>query len=378
MAILGIKEDFTVNDLVLDAELSAIPTSGLWLNSGVDTRITLENLLAFLPFPEITFVAYSDATTYGNYSLTQKRTDIVTHGGKLWQSIQGSNLNNTPSSNSLFWMETNVESLKLKMFIEKVKDRVYTDLNFLKRIINNQYIYEVGENTVQLEGDYVAWVFEPRGSDYVSITINQISLQKAGTTPIDLYVVNQGVLVDTLSITPSDGKVEFKDVNYTFKGHGRWIFAIEATDVISKRGVVDPLSYDGFVCYTAVGYGASAQSSTWNYGNIGNGLGFNVSAELDSTLYIENNLSKIAGFVRATFELMTMEMFLANAHNRSNRAERIQFDKDALIAETKSLDMNTAAKRYYDQKKIALKAIEKTFDTQLFMDEDGGIEIGSI
>lgn len=384
MALLvSLKDDYTVKNLVLDAELKQTPKSGLYLNFGLHPSITIDNLLAFLPFPDIQFDNYSNSKTYGVYNVTLDRTDIVRHAGKLWQSILGSNTNHTPgaSGSELYWMETNLESLKLKSFISRVVEKAKQDLNLVKRLVNNQFIYEttnLKDSLMMLPNDFNAWVFEPKGSDYLTITLNQISLKASGTDPVTIYVLNQDRLVETIEVIPSNGKLEFKDLNYSFYGPGRWMFVIESQEVYTNRSLIDPLQFDGFVCYTATGIGSDVEDVEWNFGTIGNGLNFNVSCHLNSDLYIENNLHLFGKLLCSTFELMAFEMFLANSNNRSNRNERIQLDKDALIAETKSLDMNTSAKRYYTEKRKAEKLIQKTFDTQLSDTDDFEFEISSI
>ena len=83
----------------------------------------------------------------------------------------------------------------------------------------------------------------------------------------------------------------------------------------------------------------------------------------------------LGNLVRATFELMALELFLNNSENRGNRSQQIQMDRDNLIAETKSLEMNTVARRYTSELSFAKKTIAKTFDTQLSNNEsDFGIE----
>ena len=381
--LITVKDDYTVKNLELDSELKATPKSGLYANYGLHPSITIENLLAFLPFPEITFDNWDDEKTYGNYSQNKDRSNIVKHTGKTYQSIASANLNNEPGEDGSedYWLETNLDSLKLKSFIERVVEKVKMDLNLTKRLINNQYIYEttnLKDVLLLLPNDYCAWVFEPKGSDYTTITLNQVCLKAQGTTAVDVYVLNQDRLIETIQVTPSDGKLEFKDLNYSFSGPGKWMFAIDSQNVFTNRSLIDPLQFDGFVCYTATGIGSDVESVEWNYGTIGNGLNFNVSSSLNSDVYIENNLHLFGKFVACTFELMAFEMFLANSNNRSNRQERIQLDREALIAETKSLDMNSSAKRYFYEKKRAEKMIQQTFDTQLSQDNDFEFEIGSI
>lgn len=359
--VLGISEDFT-SDITLDSQLKS-STSGLYLNSGVHPSITVDNLLNFLPNLNITTVAWDSAKTYGEY--LRDKTDLVTYNNKLYQSIKSVNLNQNPVTETTYWLETNLESLRLKNLIQQVKDKVYSDLNLTRRLVNNQALYEIGDETVTLPNDYAAWVFEAKGSDYVSFRINQVSIQMSGTTPIDLYVINQGVLIDTLSITPSNGVFEFKDLEYTFSGKGRWIFAIDSAEVLMKGLSLDPLKYDGFVVYTSSGIGDTPQSAEYSYSTTGNGLGFNISAFLDSSVYIDNNINEFANYIRAAFEYVVFQMFLHNPNNKSNLNERIQMERDILLQELKNIQANTVAKRYDDEKRKAIKQLQKTFDTQL-------------
>lgn len=380
--VLGISEDFSC-DAVLDDELNEASASGLNLNSGTHPTITINNLLAFLPDFDITISEWDNAKTYSKYSESRKRTDLVKVDDVIYQSLQNSNTGKDPETETSFWLETNIDSLTLKAFISRVQDKVYADLNLTKRLVNNQFIYEVGKYDFNLPNNYAAWVIEPKGSDYLSFTINQIALQANTTDDVNLYVLNEisnvSVLVDTLILKPNNGLFEFKELKYTFSGKGRWIFAIDSQSIKSNQGVVDPLLYDGFVCYTATGIGLTPASAEWSDQTTANGIGFNISASLDSKVYIENNISNLANFVRATFEIMSLQMFLHNAGNRSNRSETIQADRELLIAETKSLDMNTVAKRYQDEKKEAKRLIDKTFDTQLSSDDDEfNIEVESV
>lgn len=376
--VVGITEDWTTN-VAFDAQLTAVPDSGLYLNQGVHPSLTLGNLLSFLPIFEATVATWSNAQTYGRYDDGKSRLNIASKDGVLYQSIRAINLNHDPAeANSIWWMPTNLESLRMKNFIEKVIERVKSELHLTRRLVNSQSIYEVGTKVYSLPQDYAAWVFQAKGSDYVKIRINQISLQKDGVTPVDIYVVNQGVLVDTLSVTPSNGAVSFQDLGYEFSGQGEWRFIIDATDIYTTNQYINPLRYDGFMVYPASGVGASPQTANFNIGGIGNGLGMNITAYLDSALWIENNLREIGNFVKATFELMAFETFLSNSNNRSNRDQLIQMDRQQLLFETKDLNSNTAAKRFFSEKKLAMQQLSKTFDTQLFQSDDMAIEIDAI
>lgn len=373
--ILGISEDFTSN-VILDSELTAIPKSGMYLNSGVHPSITVQNLLDSLPKLSVDFSVWNETNDYNSFLSSKNRQDIVKLDDKIYQSIKSDNTGNNPTEeNSKYWVETNMESLRLKIFIEKVKDRVYSDLSLTKRLVNNQYLYTNNDKLRELNGDYRAWVIEPKGSDYVSFRINQMSIQKDGTIPINVYIIHQNTLKETITISPNNGELSFVDTDIVLSGKGSFKIAIDSQEVYSNNVTIDPLKFNGFVAYTAIGTGEQPETAKYVYNTYGFGLGLNISAYLDANTYIENNLSDIAGFVRSTFELMTFEMFLHNSHNTSNRSQRIQLDKETLMAELKDMRFETVIKRYHRELKRVKNAMQKTFDTQL--NDHDGIEIST-
>jgi hypothetical protein len=365
---LGFVEDFSSN-IQLDQDLFAIPTSGLYLNSGVKPAVTINNLLQFLPLVNFSLGSWSVGITYDAYLPERNRGNLVSDGTYVYQSLQDNNQGN-PLNDTSFWRKTTFESIHLKNMIQSVKDRVNADLNITKRLVNNQFIYNEGRNTALLPNDYAAWVIEPKGSDYVSFRINQIALQTTVTGNVSVYVVNQGVLVATLAVPSHAGRLEFESVDYTFSGKGKWHIMIDSQNVLLDGGYIDPLKYDGFVAYTATGTGATPQTATWSYGTAGNGIGLNITAFLDASLYIENNINEFANFIRAAFVHMFYEMMQSNANSRSNREQRIQMDEKVLLFQLTDLQSDTVVKRYNDEKKKAFRQIEKTFDTQLFSGDD--------
>ncbi|MFP7656085.1 hypothetical protein [Chryseobacterium proteolyticum] len=365
---LGFVEDFTSN-VTLDSELTLNPNTGIILNSGVHTSITLDNLLHFLPVPDLNFRIYDAEVTYNNYSKSRSKNDIVLYQDSIYQCL-ADNIKGVLPTNGARWLKTNEESLILKSFISRVKDKVISDLKLSKRLVNAQYLYDVGRNKISLPGDYTAWVFEPKGSDYTTITINEISCQALTADPVTMYVINQNKLIDTIILHPKNGLLEFEKIGYAFSGPGKWIFAINSQDVLTSNSWIDEQKYDGFVCYTSTGTGATVETSDWNITNNSNGLGFNVSVTMDSDKYIQYNFLNLTSFIKTSFELMSMHLFLNNSNQRSNR--NVQMNKDMLMFETKDLEGNTVAKRYYSELREAKKVIQKTFDTQL--SGDWGIE----
>lgn len=374
--ILGVAQDFT-STVDLDSELTSIPSSGMYLNSGVHPSITVQNLLEFLPKITFSFNPLDLGKSYEVFSLSRNSKDIVSNQGVLYQSIKAGTGN--PLENTEYWLPTNIKSLRIKTFLQSVKDRVYSDLGLTKRLINNQYIYESSSTTeVQLSNDYTGWVLEPKGSDYVSIRVNEISLQKSGTTPVNLYVINQNTLIDTIQITPNNGQINFQPVDLVLSGKGSFKLVIDSTSVYRGISTVDPFKFNGFLAYTTNGIGNSPESAEYVYNTFGNGLGINVSAYLDATKYIDNNLSDFSNYVRSVFEVMTFEMFLHNSNNNSNRVQRIQMDEKMLISELKDMNYETVIKKYHREKKMALNQIQKTFDTQLKPKEGLSISTNSI
>jgi len=376
--VLGISEDFTSN-VVFDAQLKDIPTSGLYINSGVHPSITTENLMDFLPKIDLSFQEWDETKDYNSFMTSRNRVDIVTKNSNIYQSIKSSNLNQDPETETDFWLLTNIESLRLKIFLEKVKDKVYSDLSLTKRLVNNQYIYDNGEkHLTTLENNYAAWVIEPKGSDYVSIKINEISIEKDGTTPVNVYVINQDRLLETITVSPDNGRLNFVDTDIVFNGKGSFKLAIDSTDMYVGNATVDPLMFDGFVAYTANGTGDAPETADYTYNTFGNGIGINVTAYLDATNYIEENLSELGNYVRATFEYMVFQLFLHNSNNRSNRSQRLQMDDQLLMGELKNTKLDTVVSRYHKELKRAKTAMSKTFDTQL-NDHDGiQVKIGSV
>ena len=141
--ILGISEDFSLKEsIVLDSQLKGVPSSGLFLNAGVHPSITVGNLLHFLPKIVFNFTAWDGSTSYGVFLTSRNRGDIVTKNSKVWESIKAGDNHDPEEVDSIYWVETNIESLRLKIFIESVKDKVFADLSLTKRLVTNQYIYE--------------------------------------------------------------------------------------------------------------------------------------------------------------------------------------------------------------------------------------------
>lgn len=365
--ILTFSNDFT-SQVSLDAELTSIPDSGMYLNSGVHPSININSIISIINEEGFTFIPWNSGTTYIKFEDSRNTKDIVTFGGKTYQSILTlNNLNKQPDLNPTFWLETNLDSIKIKMVFFAAKDKVKSDLNLTRRLVDNQFLYHIDgrETAVTLPNDFAAWVFEPKGSDYVKFRINQVCFRATTTDPINLFVVNQGVLVDTLILTPEDGKLVFDDLNYTFSGKGKWIFSVDSREVLISSSFIDPLKYTGFVAYMATGTGATPEGAEYSFNNIGNGLCFNITAYFDSTVYLDNNLIEYGKLIQAAFELEVLNTMLYNGQYRNNDVQKQNFQSQLILTETKDFNFNTVANKYNETKIRAIREMERTFDTQL-------------
>ena len=372
--VLGITEDFSLQ-VDLDSELTTIPKNGIYINSGVNPMITMSNLLSFLPIKGYDFEAYDNAKEYLPFKESRNiKKSIVEDNGTLYQCIKTSTGNTVTDTE--FWLETNIESLRLKSFLYTVLDRVKADLALENRLIDNQYLYEIGKFKHLPEGDYFGWAIEPKNSDYVKLTLNELSIQNDISGLVNVYVVNQGELIDTLQVEGGDGKVKFERTDYDFYGKGTFYFLIEKEEIYRKNKYVDWQRYEGFVAYPVTAIGTSWDALDINPTGSANGVGLNISATLESNVYLENCLKNIAYYVRSTFEYMAFQLFAQNSNTRLNatvRDQRDQVDAKIVLAELKdnSSDTESVVKRYLKQRKEALLVIQKTFDAHLHKDNDG-------
>lgn len=377
--LLTLAEDFT-GQFDLDSELMSAPETGYYLNSGVHSYITTSNLLDFLPNVDYTFDAYSAGKTYGKYSVTRNLSDIVIEGGVVYESISDNNIGNLVTDDTK-WLKTNIESLRIKHFAQTSKDNAFRKLNLTRRLVENQYIYnlvELNREPVEtlLPSNYCGWCFESKGSDYVKIRINQIALQAKTNTPQSLYVINQGQLIDTLTLNPNiDGRLVFETFNYTISGKGVFHFVIDSQVVLTNGSYIEPLKYDGFVAYTCNGVGNTPEESTYSYGTSNNGLNFNVTAFLDGSVYAENNAIDLGEYLQSAWQIDVLNAFLSNPNTRSSNTQRNVMERQILLDETKLTNIESAIKRYNKSLSYTLGTIDKTFDRELTRNNNDGIEI---
>lgn len=380
--LLGIVNDFT-STVTLDAQLLAVSDSGLSANGG-HPSLTIDNLLHFLSNKTITFADYEAGDTYTKYEDSRLITDIVTDGGIIYQSLTASNTGNTPADNADDWLVTNIESIRLKKFLQDIEDRIKLDVNLVRRHVATEHIYNVveqdsGVTATDLPNDYAAIILEAKGSDYTEFTINQAALQATTATPQNLYVINQGVLVDTISLTTNlEGRLIFQRLtDKTYSGKGRWIFAFDSQNVLTRNAYLAPLKYDGFVASTATGTGASPEDAIYRYAT-GSGLALDISVHFNPIEYVTSNLKNFGKFFKATIELVAFEMFLANPNDRSNRHQRILMNDERLNLELLDEKNNSTLKRYMDAKRDALEKIAKTDDMEIAEDNNEvSIEVSS-
>lgn len=378
--VLGFVNDLTINETLDDQLIN--PSSGVYINSGVHSSVTLKNLLSILPKIDFSFDDWDNSTTYGDFLESRAITDIVTDGTTLYQSKESPNVGNA-LTDTAYWLPTNEDSIRLKIFIQKVTDRVYNDLSIEKKLVNNQYLYEIGDTEITLPDDYAAWTFEARGSDYVKFRMNQIAIQANTTGSVDVYVVNQGTLVSTISVPVNNGVFAWNQIDYEFSGHGPFHFAIDSQSVQVGDKTVDPFNFEGFIGYTSTGTGSTPESAEYSDYMVGVGIGVNLTVYFDPQQYIDNNTNEFARFIRAAFVYSFFETLLNNSGVRSNDVQRILVDAKRMSAELMDKENNTVGGRYHRAMKEARTLIRKAHDVQLAQSADNGkdsleIETGSM
>jgi hypothetical protein len=366
--------------VVLDTELTGTPASGMYFNRGVHPLITLDNIINHLSHNTITFSAYSALSTYGNYMSTRLKSDIVSSGGKIYQSIVAGNLNNTPSSSPTKWVETTLEAIKIKTEIFKSEDAMIADLNLSRKLVENQFIYNIGTNTVALQGDFSGWAFKV-DSDYTKIRINKIALQANTTSQVDIFIINQGTLIHTISVTPQNGILSFTDSGYVLSGKGIFYVVFASQSVKASTESIDPLKYRNFTCYPVQGVGATAAGSEYKQSSC-NGLNFNVTVYLDSTEYIKDNLIDFSSALQARFELDMLDVFYCNPNiminsNTRNVAKTPEFLGN-LYNEIKGIEGETVRKKYKARIKEALEAMNLTFDKMTKLNTEFKIKLSTL
>lgn len=360
MAELTFAEDYSTN-VSLDSTLKGVPDSDLYWNQGAHPLITIDNIKSILPIFKTIATDWRVSITYGRYTDSFELSNIVMQNGIMFQSLVVGNVGNSPIDNPTEWLQTNLDSLRFKSLINSAKQNLIASTKLNRKLIESQDIYHVSTNTLELTNDFSGWAFEPKGSDYVNIRLNQISFQANTTTPQNLYVINQGQLITTLTLNPNNGLLSFEDIGYTMRGKGTFYFLVDSQSVKSDSSYNDPLKYKGFVCYPVTGIGSTPEGSKINRTSSGNGLGFNVSAYLDSSQYITNNIVDFAKAWQLQFAYDVTRLFLYNPSARSNKNERIM---DANLLQVESLDGNldTVSKAYRAELKVVKEAINRTFD----------------
>jgi hypothetical protein len=365
--ILTIAEDFT-SEVVLDSQLTDASDSGYYLNRGVDPCLTLENLLEFLPQLSKTPAIYSSLTTYGSFEATRKFSNVVLSSNKMYLSLKANNLNKTPASNPDYWLETNIESLRIRAFLWSVNDNFISSLGLNKRLIESNKKYFVGEDLHTPEGDYFGWCIQPRFSDYVKIKVNKIALQAVTTDPVNVYVVNNNTLITTLTVTPTNGNFSFVDLNYEFLLAGKTYFLVDSQQVKTDDSVLFDSFHNSFVAFPVTGVGNTPadceKSQTFNY----NGFSLDISTYLASDEYVSTNINLLGRFYQKQAEMDFLKIVLTNPNSVQSHISRNQqagINSQIVATQILELGMNTVAKEYQDEKKIAVAAINKTLDAFL-------------
>jgi hypothetical protein len=364
MSVLTFATDYTT-DKVLDSELVGAPESGLFYNQGVHPLVTINNLLKLLPFFEGTFAAYDNGKTYSNYTVTRNFDDVVEYDGKLYSSKVDNNVGNQPDSSPIQWLETNIESLTIKSFIHSVKLNMYSALGLQNKLIERQFYYSIGDEKVTPNEDYFGWMLMPKGSDYVTISIDEIAFQSSVAGPVNLYVVNQHTLLQTIPINSSQ-TMNFQKIDLELSGFGPFYLLTDKAEVFTKNDYVDPLLFKSFYAQPVVGNGATPEAADLKDTFQTNGFNFKITTRKSPQKYIEDNLINYANLLQVQFAYDFLKVIKFNANTRLNFVQQlIGAGLDEILVETVNLEGLTLAKWYYQLLKETKRAISNSNDNQI-------------
>ena len=372
--LLTFADDFS-NAVSLDDDLVSTPESGLYWNKGVHPYLSINNLLSFLPNKNFVFAEWNELTEYNKFSDTFNKTDIVTYDSNIYLSLSNENTNNQPDTSPLFWLKTNIESLRLRSFIHDVELSMKSSLSLQRRLIESQYIEAHSSDIREIlqNGTFAGWCFEPKGSDYVNIRINKICLQATTTDDINIYVVNDGNIKETIVFAGNDGKLVYQNVNINLNYKGATYIVCSSQNVMAGNEYNDHLKYDSFVAYPVIGYtGTNANDPEYSYSNVGNGFSFQLSTHTNPDDYVSTNWPDFAKLLQCQFEINAFEMFLTEPNNRVNRdtINISSINQQVVVAEIKNKENNTIASKYFSELERVKKSIDKTIDKFLQASRD--------
>lgn len=363
--MIGFKHDFTT-DAFLDKEILKNSSDFCCLNENAPL-LTLANILDFLPKIEINFSIFSINKTYFSFAETQDYNSILTYNGELYQCIATS-IGNLPTDEN-FFIKTNLDSIRLKSYINNVLEKVKEDLQLSYNLIENQSIFPSNLNMKYTPiNDKIGVSFEKRGSDYISIIINEFSAYAdVNDNTFNLYHYLNNSLKKTISINNSfSNEYQTNFINLELNEKGSHVLAIDKRPMFNSNKQINPLRYDSFI-YNNVELtnGRFVRSSVSC-----NGIGVNVSTALKSDLFLKHNLKLFHRFLKATFEYLFYQTILINSNKRINSNTRLLFDEKLLLSELKNKDTDSVLNRYLKEKDLALSLMKKTFDKQINKNTD--------
>ena len=94
-----------------------------------------------------TFIPEIPKLWNGNFNVFKRYLDV------FYESLEAANTGNTPDSNPDKWLITNADSLRLKVFINSAQNKAISDVNLVRRHVDNQYLYNLVEQNREAEGE---------------------------------------------------------------------------------------------------------------------------------------------------------------------------------------------------------------------------------
>lgn len=130
--LIGFRQHNNASYDRYDSNIAA-SSSGVYIDSTAHSLLTIENISACAEnFAKTEISAYSSAITYA-------KGDLVLSAGIVYESLQNSNLNQTPASSATYWYVTNL----ISAYLRRLKIGAIT--NIFSSVVAQKKLYEVGK-----------------------------------------------------------------------------------------------------------------------------------------------------------------------------------------------------------------------------------------
>jgi hypothetical protein len=361
--LVTFEPDFTANDL--DIDLIQISGSKLRFNKGVHPYVTLQNIFAMMPVTSNwTIATYAAGDTY-------QKGQITNASSVYYESLQDSNIGNTPSSSPLFWKATTLKSVWLRRQMFSSLEKVLTEVVKTDPLIDHELLYVVTDTNDYIDNNsqFVGFEIRPLNSEHLKVVLNRIGTQfTQANTDLKLYLYSQNTKVAELLVDSEANNFSWNTLteNNELYGSGKRWFLFYDQDELTGNALTFDFWVANRVSSFVKFYPFEIPNTTTNfikdvdgYTSYSYGLSFDLSLLCDITDFITTNKFAFAKAWQLQFCYDMLEMFYYNGSAASNSIERNILNttqgQDGLLGEIKGENENTIVSKL----KVELRRLNK-------------------